>query len=245
MWGYFATNQPSHTSSSSTQSFFFSLSFRLERRSALYSVSFPQNEADHNIWYSIFGGFGRGGGGGVGREWTCKEITLREVEQQQCTDYRQDLCEGHMISTLIPLSDWLWWRGGGGLDRREVVSDSLGRSQIGTESDDSSSHFNEKSSCSQMTWPPANSILANHFGMSFFFFFLKGKEQICQLDWMNAAMCDSAQPPSLSLRGFGTTAVFVLRVTLTVVKGQPQWQDCHYQKSYIISCVSKHPTKLV
>lgn len=30
-------------------SFFFSLSFRLERLSALYSVSFPQNEADHNI----------------------------------------------------------------------------------------------------------------------------------------------------------------------------------------------------
>lgn len=56
------------------------------------------------------------------------------------------------------------------MDGREVVSDSLGRSQIGTESDDSSSHFDEKSSCSQMTWPPANSILANHFGMSFFFF---------------------------------------------------------------------------
>lgn len=44
-------------------------------------------------------------GGGVVTEWTCSEIILREVEQQQCTDYRQDLCEEHMISSLIPLSD--------------------------------------------------------------------------------------------------------------------------------------------
>lgn len=58
--------------------------------------------------YSIFGRFGlREGRGRSVAEWTHEEITLREVEQQQCTDYRRDLCEGHMISTLIPLSDWL------------------------------------------------------------------------------------------------------------------------------------------
>lgn len=60
--------------------------------------------------------------GGGGTEWTCKEITVREVEQQQCTDYRQDLCEEHMISSLIPLSDWPWWRGSSGWDRRERES---------------------------------------------------------------------------------------------------------------------------
>lgn len=41
-----------------------------------------------------------------GSEWTCKEIIVMEVEQQQCMDYRQDLCEEHMISSLIPLLDW-------------------------------------------------------------------------------------------------------------------------------------------
>lgn len=86
-----------------------------------------------------------------GTEWTSKEITVREVEQQQCTDYRQDLCEEHMISALIPLSDWPWWRGGGGWDRSGAGLDSLGHHEIRTESDDSGSWFNRKSSRSQST----------------------------------------------------------------------------------------------
>lgn len=50
-----------------------------------------------------------------------------EVGRQQCADYRQDLCEEHMISSLIPLSDWPAWRDGSGWDRRGVGLDSLGQ----------------------------------------------------------------------------------------------------------------------
>lgn len=95
-----------------------------------------------------------------GTEWTCKQITVRQVEQQQCTDYRQDLCEEHMISSLIPLSDWPWWRGSCGWDQRGGGLDSLGQSQTRTDDDDSGSQFNRKSSPSHMRQLPAKSILS-------------------------------------------------------------------------------------
>ena len=74
-----------------------------------------------------------------GTEWTCKEITVGEVERQQCTDYRQDLCEEHMISSLIPLSDCPRWRGSGVGDQGGAGLNSSGHEQIRTESDDSGS----------------------------------------------------------------------------------------------------------
>ena len=117
----------SHRKLSTSLSFFF-----FQITVSFVFLCLPQIVADRDVWYSIFGGSG-------GTEWTCEEITVREVEQQQCTDYRQDLCEEHMISSLIPLSDWLWWRGSRGRDQRGVGLDSLGQSQIRTESDDSGS----------------------------------------------------------------------------------------------------------
>lgn len=35
-----------------------------------------------------------------GTEWTFARIRAMEVEQQQCLDYEQDLCEEHMIPPL-------------------------------------------------------------------------------------------------------------------------------------------------
>lgn len=33
-------------------------------------------------------------------------VTVKEAEQKQYRDYRQDLCDKDMISFLIPLSDY-------------------------------------------------------------------------------------------------------------------------------------------
>lgn len=39
-----------------------------------------------------------------------KMVTVKEAEQKQYRDYRQDLCDKDMISFLIPLSDYQWWQ---------------------------------------------------------------------------------------------------------------------------------------
>lgn len=91
--------------------------------------------------------------------WALQEITRRKVEQQQCTDYRQDLCEEHMISSLILLSDWLWWRGLWLRGSRSL--DSFRQSQIKTERDDSCSienHLTVKSD----DFPTKNILTCNH-----------------------------------------------------------------------------------